>query len=366
MNGFRYYDCAVLGAGIAGISVTSGLLRRGKSVLLVDQSGAGMGASGAPLALLNPATGRRARKTWSAETCMSKTLGVLQEVQNSSGKYIFFQNGVIRPAITQKLATNFRKALNKYDWPPGWVDWIEKEQVHSLLEGIAGNSGGLMIKKAATVRLGQYMQAAIDHLTKQGARFIVANRYEARTENDMKLITIDGTTSFQAKSIINSTGYGVRNFKEWDFIDFEFVKGQLLKVSFNSDLQIKHSVSSLGYFAVTPDNNSGMVVGSTYEHQFGEIEPDISGRKYLLKKLHTTFPGLSGLIEKSSLWSGVRVSTGNRLPVAGEHPSLNGMYILNGLGSKGLLYGQHCADLLADFIINRKPLPPEIDVSRYY
>ncbi len=365
MDDIPHYDCVILGAGIAGISLARSLVRNGNKVLVLNQSGAGDGASGAPLALLNPATGRRARKAWNAETCMAKTLAALDDVKNRSGKDIYCQNGVLRPAVTEKLADNFRKALTKYDWPPGWIEWIDELKINYLLEGVTGNSGGLMIKTASTVRLGLFIQEAVTLLKKDGARFITAQHYEIEKKSNSYAVTIDGT-SFQTRYIVNAAGYWVQNFQEWDFIDFEFVKGQLLTVSFKSDIQIKHSVSSLGYFAVMPENNFEMVVGSTYEHNFSDIIPDKNGRNYLLKKLQTTFPGLTGSIDKTSLWSGVRVSTQNRLPAAGEHPQHKGMYIFNGLGSKGLLYGPHCADLLADFILNQKPLPAGIDVKRYF
>src|SRR5690625_7253969 len=63
-------DAILAGAGFAGLSHACTLNRSGLRVAVIDRASPGSGASGTPGALLNPATGRRARKSWHVETCL--------------------------------------------------------------------------------------------------------------------------------------------------------------------------------------------------------------------------------------------------------------------------------------------------------
>ncbi|MDZ7681126.1 MAG: FAD-dependent oxidoreductase [Fodinibius sp.] len=62
-------DFCILGAGLAGLSLADALAEKGFTTTVVDKSTVAAGASGTPGGLVNPATGRRAKKSWRAENC---------------------------------------------------------------------------------------------------------------------------------------------------------------------------------------------------------------------------------------------------------------------------------------------------------
>jgi len=49
----------------------------------------------------------------------------------------------------------------------------------------------------------------------------------------------------------------------------------------------------------------------------------------------------------------------------GEHPENQGVYIFNGLGTKGYMMAPTLASELADFMLEQKPLDPETDIRRF-
>ena len=57
-DSFQQRKIAIIGAGIAGLTCAYAFARRGHQVTIYDQSAPLAGASGNPLALLNPRLGR--------------------------------------------------------------------------------------------------------------------------------------------------------------------------------------------------------------------------------------------------------------------------------------------------------------------
>ncbi|MGF1671046.1 MAG: NAD(P)/FAD-dependent oxidoreductase [Balneolaceae bacterium] len=356
-------DAVVIGAGLAGISAAASLQNKGLNVLLIDRFKAGSGASGAPLALLNPATGRRAKKSWNAEVCLAKTLGELHRLQETSGLPIFSANGVLRPAIDKKLAEQFIESVHKYDWPDDWVEWLDEKEIKKLIPGVVCYSGGLKIKPAATVHLPNYVNAVLAEMREKDISIFENDDYSIEHKRDWILKTKNRT--FIADICIHTTGYWVKDFPDWDFLNLHAVKGQALSLYFREQLPFCYSLSALGYIAILPDIPNMLVAGSTYEHSFKSTKPDRAGRDELLKKINRMIPGLAGTATAEKMWSGVRVTSPDKLPVIGEHPEIKGSYILNGFGSKGLIYSRHTADILADYITDQKPIPGQLDVCRF-
>ena len=56
------FDYGVIGGGLSGCLLAYYLVQNGKKVFLVERNLIGSGASGTPLAMINPATGRFAKK----------------------------------------------------------------------------------------------------------------------------------------------------------------------------------------------------------------------------------------------------------------------------------------------------------------
>jgi len=360
----KEFDAAILGAGIAGISLARSLTGLGVRVLLLDKSKAGSGASGAPLALLNPATGRRAKKAWNAGQCMQKTVEVLRDLQEINTDPIFAENSVLRPSIFEGLSEHFRKSPQKYDWPDSWIQWLDEEEIKKTIPGVTCYEGGLRVNPASTVHLPNYIRASLSDLQESGVGYLNNTNPEIVKHNNAWSVRTDNY-NYSVRYLFHTAGHGITNFSEWKFLNLHPVKGQILTVFFEKDIPFDCSISALGYIARLPAYPKMLVIGSTYEHNFKFLDPDPEGKEYLFKKLKLILPGMTQKISEYEQWSGIRISTPNYLPVIGEHPKIKNLFVYTGLGSKGLLYGQHCADLLAEQLVNNKPVPDEISINRF-
>ena len=112
----RQRDVIVLGSGIAGLSVADAAVKYGKSCTVIDIHPQGRGASAAPAMLINPAAGKRARRTWRTEPAFKAITGLLKRVEDRTGQQFYEIRGVIRPALTEKMAEDFQRTPFKYEW----------------------------------------------------------------------------------------------------------------------------------------------------------------------------------------------------------------------------------------------------------
>ena len=108
-----------------------------------------------------------------------------------------------------------------------------------------------------------------------------------------------------------------------------------------------------------------MVVGSTYEHRFSNLKPDLKGAQYLKNKLDRIHENFSSKIVHKSLWAGFRFSTPDRMPIIDEIPTYRGHYVFRGLGSKGLLHSHYYSKLFSKYLCGKGFLSKEVRLSRF-
>ena len=67
----------------------------------------------------------------------------------------------------------------------------------------------------------------------------------------------------------------------------------------------------------------------------------------------------------SSHEAAYRPSTYDRKPILGVHKKYNNIFILNGLGSRGILHAPYLSKELISYIFYGKEINPEININRF-
>ena len=359
------FDAVIIGAGIAGLSIADALMGKGYKCAIIDKNTPGSGASGAPKMLINPATGRRAKMSLDSDRALPEITSLLKRVQASTDEIIYEKNGVIRPALDAKIASDFENSPGKYDWPSGWISWLNKREFTKKYPCFKTNHGGLIISEGLTVNGKLFIDKLSKLLTKNGLKPYYNSGFSYSFSQDSWSILINNSVSLSARCLIFAGGYSLTKDENWKFLELHPIKGQTAEFTFNEPLPFHSSVSSLGYMAYMSHEPDKLVVGSTYEHHFDHFEPDSEGLDYLKGKLEKTLPGWSDKIIEVKQWSGIRVTTRDKKPVIGQHPQHKGVYIFGGLGSKGMLLGRYCAGILSDYIVNGEQIPTELSIQRF-
>tara|TARA_R100001143_G_C3361105_1_gene135937 strand:+ start:19331 stop:20431 length:1101 start_codon:yes stop_codon:yes gene_type:complete len=359
------FDAIILGAGLSGLSAADSLMELGYQCAIVDTGFPGSGASGAPMMLANPATGRRARRMWRAEDCFESLLKYLIKIEKKTGRRCYSLNGVVRPALTAEIADDFNRSPDKYEWLAGWIEWIDAEKFSEQFPYFNTKFGGLYIPKGITLKGAEYCESMVQYLESENCYTLFGSKPEIIKNGNQWIIQIEGDIQLITRIVIDATGYQQTINKHWSFIPLHPIKGQTATLHFDEQIPLKHSVSSLGYIAVMPDHPNEITVGSTYEHLFQDQKPDPKGLSYLRGKLEKTLPGYWAKSKSVEQWASVRVSVQDKMPVIGEHPECKGLYFIGAMGSKGLMMSRYVADILAQNICNGIPLEPSLSLERF-
>lgn len=102
--------------------------------------------------------------------------------------------------------------------------------------------------------------------------------------------------------------------------------------------------------------------GSTYDWSLLEPVVSASTTQHLAAELGKV---LRCRFTVENAWAGVRPIIADLQPVIGEHPERAGLWIFNGLGSRGLLLAPYLAQVLAEAIVAGASIPPQWDVRRF-
>ncbi len=359
------FDVVILGSGIAGLSAADELLDRGLSCVIIDSKNPGNGATSAPMLLANPATGRRAKRTWRAEEGFRQISDFLERVEASTGALCYENNGVLRPALTKEVAKDFERSPEKYKWQKEWITWFPEVEFSRLYPYFGKNYGGLQIEHSLSINGPEFIQAALTYLSKKGLKLIQRSDYTFTQISGQWIFTIKNRESVSSKRVIDASGKGQIDSNHWKFLPLHAVKGQTATFHFDEPLPLSHSVSSLGYMAYTSALPNQLTVGSTYEHTFEDLEPTPDGLQRLKSKLRDTLPDFANKIKVTEQWANVRVTVPDKMPVVGQHPEFPGLYIIGALGSKGMMMGRYAAYCLAESIFSRNKTDLEISVERF-
>lgn len=365
MNLNAQFDAVIIGAGIAGLSMADALLQRGFTVAIFDRSEPGAGASGAPRVLINPATGRRAKMSWKAPEAIASAEDLIKRTSNHSDDTFFEKSGVIRPALNEKLAKDFSRCPEKYEWPDGWIEWLGKSAFEERFPLFQVHHGGLYIKQGFTLKGDLYIRRLAEYLTSEGLQLFSGSPVTYKSESGLWVSGNAEGVFAESKNLICATGHSLSQNPDWGFLDLHNIKGQTATFRFDEPVELSASVSSLGYMAWLDSEPNQIVVGSTYEHHPEYDEPDEEGLNYLRNKLDSTFPGWSEKSRVESQWSGYRTTVPDKRPVIGMHPEKDNLFIFGALGSKGMSLGPYLGSLLGDLISEGKEIPSEVSISRF-
>lgn len=136
-------------------------------------------------------------------------------------------------------------------------------------------------------------------------------------------------------------------------------KGELLTIH-APDLNIGYVLKSAIF--LIPLGNNLYLVGATYEWKDLTNKITHAAKNELLSKLKKL---IKCSFEVVNQVAGIRPTVKDRRPLVGRHPEHKNIFILNGLGTRGVMIGPYVAEQLFNFIEFNQPLEKEIDIKRF-
>ena len=387
-------DYGIIGGGLSGCLLAYYLLQQGKKVCLIEQNTIGSGASGTPLAMINPATGRFAKKGTNSVESIAQ-IEALQKLSPFSTAQDYIQKRkILRPCFDSEIAQKSYQNYLSDDWGPGIAEWLTSEEVKEQFPLINSCYGALVVHKGYVVNPKKYLHHLVEWLKDEPSFTLLEGYKDLEAESDLrnyadlsktpKYFAIRGSeVEVQASKLVHCTGAEEIINK---MIPGIIVKGQTLQFQLMdqvkdaissvrdghnenmvgnnwSSLLKKYAISAQGYLCSLDGRN--MVMGSTYEHRYTSPKPDAKGRQYLINKLNRIHDQLSNKMVKESMWAGLRFSTPDRMPIMDELSTHKGHYVFRGLGSKGLIYSHYYAKVFSKYLCGKGFLSKEVRLSRF-
>lgn len=337
----------VIGQGIAGTLLAWTLQRHGVSVTVSD--GFLPGASSVPAAgIINPVTGKRFVKSWRFETFFPQAQQVYQTLSTILGRPLLTHSPIIRLLTTPEEVNDWSARCSQ----PDYQAYLGEPQSAGSWEPLLkrGFHYGEILQ-AGRVDFPALLSGMREKWLKDGS-FLEKNITPDQVPGLLK--------SFD--KIIFCEGFRGMDNPYFPNLNWRVAKGEALIIRFPNHPEaasIRHMLKKT--VMVAPVGNGLFWVGGTYQWHFPDLEPSEGERNYLLEHLHQM---IDVPYEMVGHVAAVRPTVKDRRPLLGESPVLPGVYLFNGMGTKGALLAPYWAAHFAEYLLNGAALDPEADLKR--
>jgi glycine/D-amino acid oxidase-like deaminating enzyme len=156
-----------------------------------------------------------------------------------------------------------------------------------------------------------------------------------------------------------ATGFGLLENPFFNYLPLQGNKGEYLEIH-SPDLNLSNIVKASVF--IIPQGSGRYSAGATYDQRDNSPATTTAARKYIVQKLESLVLGRYRITGQTA---GIRPTVPDRRPLIGEHPEIGGMYVLNGLGSRGVMIAPYAAAQLFGLIENGIRPDPEMDIGRF-
>ena len=305
--------------------------------------------------LINPVTGRWMTKSWNFDQFLPEAELMYRSIEKALGIEIyhplpelrFCQNTEDVKRVSRRLNNpRYQNVLGKYHEPGS--NTLQFNDYHGSFE----------IKRAAYVDLPKLVNSL------QGV-FLQKDKYRDEYFDYSQLKRAGGTWQYNdiiAEFVVFCEGTALVKNPWFGQLPIIPIKGETLhckSTTLELDTKLIHHKKW-----ILPYSDGSFRIGATYDESNHDPTPTSYGKKALLaaaldvlKKSHN--------IETISHQAGIRPATSDSRPIIGAHPKHPGLYLLNGLGSKGATTCPSMAMQLTKHITDGATLDSHVDVKRF-
>ncbi|ADE38897.1 FAD-dependent 5-carboxymethylaminomethyl-2-thiouridine(34) oxidoreductase MnmC [Candidatus Puniceispirillum marinum] len=329
---------AIIGGGIAGASIASGLNRRGVSATIFDSAPKlASGASGNRMAVQSPrlAVDHNLASQLSS-MCLSFAARLSDALDCSVAHNVISLDWPNREAVRQD---KFRRQF----WPDSLMRFVDADEA-SALSAIALPLGGAVHDYGRIINPVKYVERLA-----AGASLSLATKVTDITQLDAQTFRINGDMSEAYSAVVLAGGANISQILSHlhkSGIPLDVTSGQVSHIPTNNAVQPLQSGLSFGGY-LTPAYNGFHELGATFDRTAAMTVTD-QGHAHNMNLLPD---GMAGLIEVPDVTGGFigrmsqRASTPDRNPIMGHLGDR--IYCLGALGARGMTFAPLLGDMLA-------------------
>lgn len=341
-------DVIIVGQGLAGSALAMALLKRGKSLLVVDDA-VDSAASRVAVGLVTTLAGKGMNPTWRQEAYLPEAMGYYRGLERQSRMRLFHDIPVLRLFEDQKEVTKWDAKLSAIE---AWV----AEGVPAVSEKVRGALGGFVMQQSGRLDTRNYLEVVRQILVDQGM-------YQTACWHQEEVVLRDGMAMWRgvkAKKVILCQGYAGLKEGWFSYLPHRSAKGEMLSLEI-TDLDPAYILNRGGW--LVPIGENKWKAGATYEWDDLSVAPTQRGAQQVRSKIES-LTSCAYTIQKHEV--GVRPIVQRSQPVIGMHKEFEQLGVFNGLGSKGVMTAPSVAEHFAAYLCGEEGLDPALDVARLF
>lgn len=345
----KQVDYIIVGIGIAGIGFCEELRNNNKTFVVFDNTS--QQSSTVAGGLYNPVVLKRFTTVWKGKEQLDTAWPFYANIEKKLNIKIDYKIPVYRKFTSLEEQNDWFTASDK----PLLTDYLSTKIIKNENNAIDAPYGFGEVLKTGRIDVKTMLEAYKAYLLSHGFLFDNLFNYD---ELLIKNTHIE-YNSIIAKNLIFAEGFGIKQNPYFNYLPLVPAKGELLTI-YAPNLKINYILKA-GVFLI-PLYKDLYIVGATYEWKDLTNKVTEKARAELLDKLKKL---INCQYEIVSQVAGIRPTVKDRRPLVGQHPTHKSLYVLNGLGTRGVMIGPYVAKKLYNFIENHMDLDKEIDIKRF-
>lgn len=325
-------EILIVGQGVAGTCLAWECERAGiPFAVAAGGEGSRPAASRVAAGIINPVTGRRLVKSWRIDVALPAARAAYREIEAALGVSVWREMRVRRIFQDEGERRTGAEKCDRGELAP---------------YAVATDAEGLWIEGAARVDLPVLLAAA-------RARWTLQGRWQAES------VDLTAATA-RHDLVVDCRGVAGAVDPLWAAVPWEFSKGETLELAVGG--LRPDVIRNCGHWLL-PVTPGVAWCGATHAPGALDASPTGAARATLTGSALRLLGAESVTVVGHT--AGVRVNLRDKHPVAGRHPSVARLGLVNALGSKGALLAPMLARQWINHLTEGVPFEPAVDVARF-
>lgn len=348
-----FYDFLIVGAGIAGCSLALELHQRGKKVCIFDLNNPNS-SSRTAAGMMNPMVPRNVQKAWKCDQIYPQVYEYYEAWEQRLGTKFIHRIPTLQVHKNASHTKNWTQRAKEKGFQHH-LSPVAEENNEPYSWGLPLPYGAAICHLSGKLDVSTYLDACYRYFDANGITKI------NETFDYQQLEPGNGWMyqGFSFSHLICAEGIGLYQNPYFNYLPLGATGGDILELEIHG-LSEEYILKRKEW--LIPIGNHRWLGGSTYHNEDMGTVPEPQHAEALLSLFREWIPHPIRLIGHRKA---ARPTVSTWRPFLGKHPEHDGMYVYNGLGSKGSSLVSYLSPRYADFLCGGSELPEEVNIARF-
>ncbi|WP_431137368.1 NAD(P)/FAD-dependent oxidoreductase [Psychroserpens mesophilus] len=346
----KQVDYIIVGNGLAGIAFCELLRTHNKDFVVFDNQS--QQSSSVAAGLYNPVILKRFTKVWKAKDQLELAIPKYEELEKLLNVKLDYKLPVHRKLTSIEEQNNWFTASDQ----PDLCNFLSTRLIKNENPSIDAKFGFGEVLHSGRINTSQLTISYGDFLNRENRLYKEEFHHNQLDIQEHKV----QYKNIVSKYIVFAEGFGLHINPFFNNLPLNGTKGEMLTIK-APDLKMDFILKSSVF--IVPLGQDLYWIGATYEREDKTHSVTSEAKNELLEKLKKV---ITCDFEVLHQVAGIRPTTKDRRPLVGAHSDYKNLFVLNGLGTRGVMMSPFAAEQLFNHIEQGSDLDKEIDISRFH